>query len=52
MIRRDLMAEFGWQRNYHERIVRNEKDLAAIRAYIRDNPCRWEEDAENPANIR
>jgi REP element-mobilizing transposase RayT len=52
MIRRDLMAEFGWQRNYHERIVRNEKDLAAIRTYIRANPCRWEEDAENPANSR
>lgn len=27
-----------WQRNYHERIVRNEQELLAIRRYIDDNP--------------
>ena len=27
-----------WQRNYHERIVRDERELAAIRHYIDENP--------------
>ncbi len=39
---------FAWQRNYYERIIRNERELHAIRRYIRDNPTRWAEDLENP----
>jgi putative transposase len=37
-----------WQRNYYERVIRNERELAAIRQYIRDNPRNWAEDRENP----
>jgi hypothetical protein len=37
-----------WQRNYHEHVIRNERDLAHIREYIRLNPLRWAQDAENP----
>jgi putative transposase len=37
-----------WQRNYYERIIRNERELNAIRQYIYDNPTQWENDAENP----
>ena len=33
-----------WQRNYHERIIRDERALRAIRRYIRENPMRWERD--------
>lgn len=40
-----------WQRNYFERIIRNERELNAIRQYIRDNPLKWELDKENPANV-
>ena len=36
-----------WQRGYYERIVRNERELNAIRNYIRENPQRWEEDRDN-----
>jgi REP element-mobilizing transposase RayT len=36
-----------WQRGYYERIVRNERELNAIRQYIQDNPRRWAEDREN-----
>jgi putative transposase len=36
-----------WQRNYYERIIRDEGELHAIRAYIRDNPASWAEDLEN-----
>jgi len=33
-----------WQRNYYERIIRNEGELYAIRNYVRYNAQKWEED--------
>lgn len=36
---RDSVGQQVWQRNYYERIVRNEAELARIRAYIRNNPA-------------
>ena len=41
----------GWQRNYYEHIIRGEDDLNRIRRYIRDNPAKWANDQDNPANI-
>ncbi|TNJ37491.1 hypothetical protein FGF66_10650 [Chlorobaculum thiosulfatiphilum] len=38
-----------WQRNYFERVIRNERDLDNIRTYIRNNPRNWDRDDENPA---
>ncbi len=38
-----------WQRNYYERIIRNERALHAIRQYIRANPRRWHLDRYNAA---
>ncbi|WP_257789787.1 transposase [Prosthecochloris sp. GSB1] len=38
-----------WQRNYFERIIRNEREFYNIRAYVRNNPINWERDDENPA---
>ena len=40
-----------WQRNYYERIIRDENELYAIREYIRYNPLKWDEDVDNPLNI-
>ena len=40
-----------WQRNYYEHIVRNEKELIRIRAYIRNNPAQWDTDKENPFRL-
>lgn len=37
-----------WQRNYYERVVRNERELEAIREYIQNNPANWTLDKENP----
>jgi REP element-mobilizing transposase RayT len=37
-----------WQRGFYERIVRNERELNAIRQYVIDNPVRWAEDKHNP----
>lgn len=34
-----------WQRNFYDRIIRNQNSLDEIRAYIRDNPSRWHEDS-------
>lgn len=30
-----------WQRNYFERIIRNEKEYFVIKKYIEDNPKKW-----------
>lgn len=38
-----------WQRNYFERIIRNEKELDSIRFYISQNPAKWRLDRENPS---
>ena len=39
-----------WQRNYHDHVIRNEKELFTIRKYIRDNPLNWADDGDNPDN--
>jgi putative transposase len=36
-----------WQRNYWERVVRNEQELNALREYIHNNPMSWELDSLN-----
>jgi REP element-mobilizing transposase RayT len=41
-----------WQRNYYEHIIRNEKELRRKTDYILDNPSQWDEDQENPRNIK
>lgn len=37
-----------WQRGFHDRIVRNEAELARIREYVDNNPVVWHLDRENP----
>lgn len=33
-----------WQRNYFERIIRNQRQYDNIKNYTRNNPAKWEED--------
>jgi REP element-mobilizing transposase RayT len=33
-----------WQANYYDHIIRSEKELYAIREYIKNNPINWEQD--------
>ena len=40
-----------WQRNYHDHIIRNDKDLQRLREYIQNNPMKWELDQLHPDNI-
>jgi REP element-mobilizing transposase RayT len=41
-----------WQQNYYEHIVRNDRELNAIRQYIIDNPLHWKMDRDNIGNLR
>lgn len=41
-----------WQRNYYEHIIRNETDLQNKTDYIEANPRLWDEDDENPVNVK
>jgi REP element-mobilizing transposase RayT len=38
-----------WQRDYWDRIIRNERELEAIRTYIINNPANWDKDQLHPA---
>lgn len=49
-----ILPEFSgkiWQRNYYERIIRDEKSLEDVRNYILANPQKWSEDPDNPENF-
>jgi REP element-mobilizing transposase RayT len=35
---------FGWQARFHDRIIRGDKALQAMREYIRNNPANWLKD--------
>ncbi|MCP4417597.1 MAG: transposase [Chloroflexi bacterium] len=37
-----------WQRDFYDRVIRNERELAAIRAYIVNNPANWGKDKLHP----
>lgn len=41
-----------WQRNYYEHVIRDERDLQNKTDYIESNPMLWDEDDENPLNIK
>ena len=41
-----------WQRNYHEHIIRNDREMGNIWRYIEANPVNWPDDEENPRNIK
>lgn len=45
---RGVSGKSIWQRNYYERVIRDDDDLARIRTYVAENPVRWELDEENP----
>jgi putative transposase len=36
-----------WQRNYYERVIRNDREHQALVDYIFANPSNWEDDQEN-----
>ena len=36
-----------WQRNYYDRIIRNENEYLKIKEYIKNNPKMWDRDRNN-----
>ena len=40
-----------WQRNYHDRVVRDEREFEAVREYILENAGRWEKDRFNANHL-
>jgi REP element-mobilizing transposase RayT len=51
-ILRDNSGGPVWQRNYYDRVIRDERELDSIRQYITDNPVKWEEDENHPEKWR
>ena len=47
----DTVGQVVWQRNYYERIIRDEREMDRIHRYIESNPSQWADDDENPANL-
>ena len=41
-----------WQRNYYERVIRDDNELVRAREYIVNNPLKWDLDHENPLNCQ
>ena len=48
---RDTPGTPVWQRNYYERVLRNDDELTRARDYIANNPIKWDLDKDNPANL-
>ena len=47
---------FGWQKRYHDHIIRNQIEMNHISGYIIENPIKWEglsrRDAQRASNIQ
>ncbi len=39
-----------WQRGFYDHVIRGESELDRVGTYIMDNPWKWSEDEDNPAN--
>ena len=38
---------FAWQKNYYDRVIRNDEELFKIRQYIKNNPLKWQIEKNN-----
>ena len=48
-IKKELQIYFEWQQRFHDRVIRNNKELNKIRNYIINNPKNWEREcSKNP----
>ena len=43
------LQKLEWQRSFYDHIIRDEKGYLRIKEYMKNNPLKWELDAENPA---
>ncbi len=45
---RKINSEFIWQSRFHDHVIRDQKSLDNIRAYIKENPKKWKGDEFKP----
>ncbi|HEX8211683.1 MAG TPA: hypothetical protein VF584_16030 [Longimicrobium sp.] len=45
-IRREADSGFAWQRNYFERVLRDDDRVGRARRYVAENPGQWADDEE------
>jgi putative transposase len=45
-------GDFIWQRGFNDRVIRSNEELKRIRKYIIDNPKNWDDDENNPLNVK
>ena len=43
--------QFRWKRSFHDRIIRNERELNIKRNYVRNNPTKWWRNRNNKAQL-
>ena len=43
--------QFRWKRSFHDRIIRDERELIIKRNYVRNNPAKWWRDRNNKAPL-
>jgi REP element-mobilizing transposase RayT len=46
-----IEPEFDWQTRFWDRIIRDAAELERARAYIRNNPLKWDADRDNAAGL-
>ncbi|MBD2480494.1 transposase [Planktothrix sp. FACHB-1365] len=49
--RKNGYDNFAWQPRFYDHIIRDEQALVKIQEYIVNNPAKWDEDQDNPANL-
>lgn len=49
-IRRGVRSDFAWQARFYDRVIRNERERQATRRYVLENPLKWAQDRNHPAN--
>ena len=49
--RKNGYDNFAWQPRFYDHVIRDEHSLAKIQEYIVNNPDKWDEDQDNPANL-
>ncbi len=48
---RDNLNAPVWQRNYYERVIRDDHELQTVQQYVVDNPVKWQEDENHPSRL-
>jgi len=50
--RKNGYEDFAWQARFYDHIILGESSLHSIRQYIQDNPTKWDQDENNPDNLK